>query len=478
MHTALIPVGPLRRPRRHAPAFGVLALALALLLLPLAAGALHAQDAARTTPSADDLRALIYYFDHKDQKSADAELRRLQTAFPDWTPPTDLNRLKQVSPSTEIDTIYHQIATGDVVGARATLAETKKSYPSWTPPAEMISLLNLTEGQTRLDGALAAGHGDEALQIVADTPDLLRCDRVNNAWRIAGVQADRGDKAAALQTYGAVVDSCTSFHDVSATLEKADALATEPQLMALFATAEQRFPDRATSLQELRARLLAGRGKAPADPGAAASPAPPPKPAPVTPPATDRTASSRGAAADRSSRIRAAAAAGDWSRCVALSSGSHDPAIIYQRAWCTYNLDRPMEALAGFSLAEKAHRGGTIQRDARYGMALAYLKMYMTDDAARLAASTRLTRSQRVEVESTILDQRGVRAYKLKEYRAAVRYFNALEKISGGLRRDLAVLRAYAYLNAGDRGTALKQFKTLDDQLATDATRAGLAAAR
>ncbi|MCB1407969.1 MAG: hypothetical protein KDK01_17370, partial [Rhodobacteraceae bacterium] len=87
--------------------------------------------------------------------------------------------------------------------------------------------------------------------------------------------------------------------------------------------------------------------------------------------------------------------------------------------------------------------GGDVPRDTRFGMMLAYLAMNMTEEAARLAAATNLTQTQRVEVETVILDQRGVRAYHSGDFGQSIAYLTALEQMSGSLRRDLAMLRAY-----------------------------------
>ena len=73
-----------------------------------------------------------------------------------------------------------------------------------------------------------------------------------------------------------------------------------------------------------------------------------------------------------------------------------------------------------------------------------------------------------------MLDQRGVKAYRNGDYRQSIAYFNALEKLKGGLRRDLSILRAYAFLNAGERVQAKSEFERLHTQLATAETRQGL----
>ena len=60
------------------------------MLLTLGAGPALAQD----VPDSSDLRALRYYIDQNETAAIAAELRRLQIAFPGWTPPDDLSTLQ------------------------------------------------------------------------------------------------------------------------------------------------------------------------------------------------------------------------------------------------------------------------------------------------------------------------------------------------------------------------------------------------
>ncbi len=136
-----------------------------------------------------------------------------------------------------------------------------------------------------------------------------------------------------------------------------------------------------------------------------------------------------------------------------------------------------MEALAAFKSAE-GKLGAAERRDARFGMALSYLKLNMTEEASRIAATTGLTHQQRVETELIILNQRGVLAYKQKQFTKAIAYFDALEQMKGTLPRDLAILRGYAYLNAGNKPKARAIFQALHNQLATAETMAALQASR
>lgn len=485
---------------------------------------LTAMPALAQTPSATDLRALRYYVEQNETAAVSAEIRRLQVDFPGWTPPEDLSELMRTSPSAEIDQIYARIASGDLAGARALIVTTRTQFPAWTPPADMTSLLELAEAQQNFDRAVTARNLQETLAIGVAHPALMRCDRINNIWRLADLQAASGANAAAVAGYQQIVQTCGSANDLIATIEKANAVVSDAQLEQMVTTAARRLPAAAAQINALHERLRAGRSggavpaanpaAAPATPAItttpaapqvqaqqaqtqaapaaqAAAPAPTPAPAPAAPRpvanaapagavAPVATSSDMGFARlprsgdNRLSQVRSAAASEDFNRCTALSSDPRSLDIGYERAWCVYNLDRPLEALALFTAAANGNLGGTIPRDARYGMALAMLDLDMTEGAARIAADTDFTMEQRLTIEGTILDQRGVRAYNQGDYRSAITYFNGLEALENGLRRDLSILRGYAYMNSGNLGQARQEFFRLNNELSTPDTREAL----
>lgn len=478
---------PARRPVRTAAA------ALAFVLAALAG------PAAGQVPTANDLRALIYYMDHNDQRSVQAELRRLRGQFPAWTPPGDLNALRAMAQpagaGVDVAPIWARIERGDYAGARALIDDARARTPGWTPDGEMLRLLEINESQAAFDAAYARRDAAEAIAVARRTPAIMRCDRINNAWRLGEMYQAAGRRDEAVATYRGIAGACTRTPDAVATLEKANEVATWPEMEAMFAAARAAGPGNARSLDELEARLRAGRGlrggpvaaaapRAPAAPAPAAAaqptrpaapaPAVAAAPAPATPP--PGALPLRGDA--RLAEVRRLKETGQWAACIARSTHPRSVELLYERSWCAYNLDRPGEALAGFAATERtgAALGADVNRDARFGMILSYLGMNMTEEGARLAAATPLTATQRREVEATILDQRGVRAYFRRDFPEAVAYFNALEQLTGSLRRDLAMLRGYAYLNNGQRAEALAQFQLLHAQLATDETRAALRA--
>jgi cellulose synthase operon protein C len=444
---------------------------IALTAFFLVCAATQAEAQTPAAPAPEELLALTFYYQQQDEASARSELQRLQILYPEWQPPDDLARLTQAEPGPEIDTIYRQIGAGQLAEARSTILATQAAFPEWVPPPEMTSLLDTSEGQILLDDALAEGDLARALTLAGQRPGLLRCDRINNAWRIAEAQEEAGQTSEALGTYRAVISACVNPPDIIATLEKSSAVASTAELQGLFSQVLARFPDLAESLSPVQARLTGQDAATAASPpvssdtAAAASPASPP---PVA--ASRPSTSPQAAGAAESSTVPRA----PQSAAPRTSAGSGT--AIYQQAWQTYNLDRPMEAIAQFQTALQGRLDATQRRDAQYGIALSYLKMGMSDNAASMAAATDLTRQQRVDVERQILDQRGVAAYNRREYRRAIEFFDALQELTGSLRRDLDTLRAYSYLNSGQRDRARQEFTRLHRELATAETRRGLAA--
>jgi len=503
-----------RQTRRRLQLAGLTAAALILALAaPLPA---LSQAAAGSAPGANDLRALIYYLDHNDQRAVQAEMRRLRAQYPGWTPPTDLGQLRAqattTAPAVDVAPIWSRIERGDFTAARSLIDQARSQAPGWTPDAEMLRQLDLGEGQAAFDAGYAARDPARVIAAARRTPAIMRCDRINNAWRLAEMYQTAGQRETAVETYRGVAGACTRQSDALATMEKANEIATWPEMEQLFETARRAGAGNRSALDQLQIRLAAGRGQGAAPAAGAAArvsgatgataatrPAPPAAPAaPAAAPvvagggtplaAVPLAAAPLAAVADpgslplrgdsRLAAVRQLKERGRWAECVAASTAPGSVELLYERSWCVYNLNRPGEALTGFAATERtgAALGGTVNRDARFGMTLAYLALNMTEAGAGVAAATDLTAQQRREVEATILDQRGVRAYQGRDYDGAIRYFDALEQLTGTLRRDLAMMRGYAYMNTNRDDQAHDQFARLHAQLATDDTRAALRA--
>lgn len=458
------------------------------LALTLGVGAPLAQ-----TASHEDLRALRYYLQQNDQAAAQAELRRLRVAFPDWRPPANLSELLAVETTVGVDegAIWRLIERRDYAAARQAIEQGRGRVAGWTPPSDMLRVLETNEAQDNFSAAVSARDATRAISIARGAPQLMSCDRINNAWLLADMYILSGQNGHALTTYRNTVQSCPSYSQMQTTLEKSSVIASQAELRDLFGVAHRANPGAKGQLDQLAARLLGG-GTAPATSTAAAAPA---RPAPAAAPAPAIVPAPAPVAAAPVSPVRGALPLrGDgrvaearrlkeqeqYARCLAASQSPRSLDLLYERSWCAFSHQRPTEALTGFQAAAQAgdSLGANVRRDAYFGMALAYLAMNMTEQGAATAAQVRLSDAQHKEIETIVLDQRGVRAYRAGDYRQAIGYFDALERLSGSLRRDLAILRAYAYLNTGQRPTARAEFERLHAQLATAETRQGLNAAR
>ena len=452
---------------------------IALICLLILTGTAIAQQ----IPNAQDLRALRYYIEQDEKLAVAAELQRITNVFPDWTPPRDLAELEVVAPttpSTQIDTIYALIARNEIEGARREIEATSTAFPNWVPPAEILSLISTADAQKNFDTAIISGDTDGALAIAMNEPSLLNCDRINTAWQLAELKERTGDRNEALTAYRQIVEACSSPLDLIATIEKADSVATKAELRALIFTVQQRIPASRLTFDALLARLLAGR-----EPVVPEAPSPAPAIKTTTQPIVTQKPSSSVVASmkqlsrngdGRLGRVRSSAGAGDFQTCTARSVNPRSLNVAYERAWCVYNLDRPLEALALFTLSARG-LSGDVSRDASYGRALSMLKLNMTDAASNISSIINFTQHQRRTIEVTILDQRGVRAYQEENYAKAIIYFNGMESLGETLRRDLSIMRAYAYLNNGESLIARALFLDLNNALMTEETQRGLTAA-
>ncbi|WP_237708062.1 hypothetical protein [Oceanicola sp. S124] len=461
---------------------------------------LLASPALSQAPSDADLQALRFYLSEDNQQAVNSELRRLQLQYPDWVVPEDLGQMEQGVPGERIDSIYRQIEARDFDAARATIDEISRTYPSWSPSSELLETLASSEAQENFNTAVDAGNAEVAIRIARGNPALLRCERVNNAWLLAEQYQATGDVASAYGVYLGIARSCTDPDILVATLEKSAAISSLDQLAEVAEQARGQAPGSAERLSAVESRLRAGILAQ--DPDAVTTTAtgngtPPPEgaewpegispkvslrplsrgetPAPPARAASGGSGTGGGSAAPAaSSRSTAAAQRGDWAGCLAASASARDAATVAQRGWCALNADRPMQALSDFN--DAANRGGSAaaRRDARYGQAITMLQLDMVDQASAIAAATPFTAEQRLEVESLILDKRGVAAYDRGDYARAIAYFDELERITGVVRRDLAMLRGYAYLNSGKKERAKAEFQRLHDQMATTASRRAL----
>ncbi|HEY9346996.1 MAG TPA: hypothetical protein VIQ53_16875, partial [Inquilinus sp.] len=183
-------------------------------------------------------------------------------------------------------------------------------------------------------------------------------------------------------------------------------------------------------------------------------------------------ATTQAAAAD------AAKQSGAYADCLRLTDGSTATGMKLTRAWCLYELSRPTEASSLFAAVRSQGRATAEVQDATYGLILATLRRGLVDDAQALIENATLTGQQHREVQGEVLAQLGTAAHQSGDYREALRLFDARDELGAPPRRDLQMLRGFAYYNLRRYREALDVFLAIDRVLSTPDSREGVRIAR
>jgi tetratricopeptide (TPR) repeat protein len=166
--------------------------------------------------------------------------------------------------------------------------------------------------------------------------------------------------------------------------------------------------------------------------------------------------------APRRARAAAAQPADRPDRCWVTSGTSRlTPEQALARGWCLMDLNRPLEAAQAFEAAGSSPEA-VVRSDAAYGRSLAFLRVGLTDNASVAAAGAGQTNARAVELQSSILANRAVNAFKLGRYREALVALDQRAQIVPE-QTDLMSLRGYAYLNLKRRADAQRIFQALAD---------------
>ncbi|RWX76976.1 cellulose synthase [Neorhizobium lilium] len=164
----------------------------------------------------------------------------------------------------------------------------------------------------------------------------------------------------------------------------------------------------------------------------------------------------------RAPRVSAAQSSARPNRCWTTSDSRQlTPEQALARGWCLMDLNRPLEAARAFEAAGSSIQPG-IRSDAAYGRSLAYLRVGLTDNASVAAADAGQNNTRAVELQSSILANRAVDAFKLGRYREALVALDQRAQIVPE-QTDLMSLRGYAYLNLKRRADAQRIFQALAD---------------
>jgi cellulose synthase operon protein C len=187
---------------------------------------------ASAAPQVDET-ALRYFARQGDTRRLNAEIARLHSLYPDWTPPQDPLKAPPVA-DPQLDRMWQLYAQGQFTALREAIAARQTAQAGWAPPKDLTDRLTLADMRERLVNAFDAKQYAMVIQIAATTQSLRTCGDIDVLWRIAEafVRSDRESRA--VDAYRYILTSCTNGPERIATIQKAAALLPRQSLAPLF----------------------------------------------------------------------------------------------------------------------------------------------------------------------------------------------------------------------------------------------------
>lgn len=170
-----------------------------------------------------DLSALRYFAARGDTQRLQAEIARLRTLYPNWTPPADPLAIPE-NGDPRLDAMWQLYTDGRYAEVRKAIADRQQAEPGWQPPDNLIGMLSLAEARQRLVNASDLKQYATVVETAANNPGLLTCGEVDVLWRVADAFANTDRMGRARDAYLYILNNCTVASDRLATVQKASAL--------------------------------------------------------------------------------------------------------------------------------------------------------------------------------------------------------------------------------------------------------------
>ncbi|MGV1940797.1 cellulose synthase [Agrobacterium sp. 22-211-1] len=192
-----------------------------------------AQPASADMPEVD-LSALRYFAARGDTQRLQAEIARLRTLYPNWTPPADPLAIPE-NGDPKLDAMWQLYTDGRYAEVRKAIADRQQAEPGWQPPDNLTGMLSLAEARQRLVNASDLKQYATVVDAAANNPGLLTCSEVDVLWRVADAFANTDRMGRARDAYLYILNNCTMPSDRLATVQKASALLPAEMMSELLA---------------------------------------------------------------------------------------------------------------------------------------------------------------------------------------------------------------------------------------------------
>ncbi|MEQ1955474.1 cellulose synthase [Mesorhizobium sp. CN2-181] len=191
-------------------------------------------------PAVDET-ALRYFARRGDSKRLEAEIARLRTLYPDWTPPSDPSAVVPLG-DVKLDDMWQLYSENRYAEVRKAIADRVAAEPAWRPPQDLLDRLTIAEARDRLVNASNLKQSEMVIRIAANTPSLLTCSEVDVLWRVAEAFAVTDRTGRARDAFLYILKNCTDQAERLATVEKAIPVLSRDEIADLLAT-ERIGPD-------------------------------------------------------------------------------------------------------------------------------------------------------------------------------------------------------------------------------------------
>ncbi|WP_052194979.1 tetratricopeptide repeat protein [Aureimonas altamirensis] len=181
-----------------------------------------------------DETALRYFARQGDTRRLEAEIARLRSLYPDWTPPADPLAVEDAG-DPQLDRMWQLYAQGQYPQVREAIAQRQTREPAWQVPADLLDRLALAEARQQLINASDLKQFETVVRLGAENPSLLTCSDVDVLWRVAAAFAQTDRPGRATDAYRYILTNCNDANERLATVQMALPLLPKSDLQKLLA---------------------------------------------------------------------------------------------------------------------------------------------------------------------------------------------------------------------------------------------------
>ena len=167
-----------------------------------------------------DESALRYFAQQGDLQRLQAEISRLRSLYPNWTPPANPLAVED-GEDEQLNAMWKAYAEGNYDQVRQMIQARRVEEPDWNPPADLVDRLQIAENRANLLKASEAGDYEKVIDLASQSPSILTCAEINVLWLVGEAFAKTDKLGRAMDDYTYIMKNCEDTKERLATLQKA-----------------------------------------------------------------------------------------------------------------------------------------------------------------------------------------------------------------------------------------------------------------